>query len=159
MQSFCHDTWTRILGYTVGPQQEFIDGDMSLWRICLRVETVSKSVRQTVHPVIFHMHELSQTRKLQILFWKTEHEITMHLNTQLWSVDNCDCAMRKCSQKTGLFVPWGDRGEYYEGNERSYNGTQSFEDELSGSSVWGSHRIDDLIKSNGPHLVVCSLGC
>ena len=161
MQSLSHGAWTLILDYTVGFHKDYTDGDLSLWRNCLRVEVVCKRVRQDIHPKIVQMQEIGPTRKLLVLGWKTKHEIRMEVDIkQRWSVGNCDCAMRKCKQKTGIFLPWlQGRGENYTGTERSYCGPISIRGERAMSSLYGPGRIDDLISKKGPHLVVCSLGC
>ena len=136
---------------------------MSSWRSCLRVETVSKAVRQHIHPCIAQM-QFSHPRHFLILAWKMRREIRMEvdveqLDSKPWSLNSPKCAMRKCNQRTGIFVPWNaGRANDHPGSS-SYSGPLATRGETAGCSINGSFRIDDWINERGPHLVVCSFRC
>ena len=116
-----------------------------------------------VNPCIAQM-QLSHARRLLILAWKMRRVIRMEVNVEQlhstpWSLDNRGCAMRKCKQKTGIFVPWHAGGNIYHTGSRSYSGPLATRGETSTSSIDGPARIEDWINEKGPHLVVCSFGC
>ena len=76
MQRLPVEAWTAILCITAGPLDDLdeitgAEGHVSSWRTCLRVEVVSKGVRQHVHPCIAQM-QVSHPRQLLILAWKIE---------------------------------------------------------------------------------------
>ena len=114
MLSLPFEAWTAILCHTAGPlddldEMKAAEGDVSSWRTCLRVEIVSKGVRQKVNPCIAQM-QLSHPRQLLILGWKMRRVIGMEVNVEQlhsepWSLDNRGCAMRKCKQKNRQICP------------------------------------------------------
>ena len=168
MQRLPMEAWTAILCITAGPLDDLdemtgAEGDVSSWRTCLCVEIVSKGVRQHVHPCIVQM-QVCHPRQLLILAWKMRREIKMEvdveqLDSKPWSLDSRKCAMRKCNQRTGIFVPWHAGNGIYHPGSSSYSGPLSTRGEAAMCSVNGSCRIDDWINERGPHLVVCSPGC
>ena len=168
MQRLPMEAWTAILCITAGPLDDLdemtgAEGDVSSWRTCLCVEIVSKGVRQHVHPCIVQM-QVCHPRQLLILAWKMRREIKMEvdveqLDSKPWSLDSRKCAMRKCNQRTGIFVPWHAGNDEYHTGDSSYSGPLSTRGETSMCSIYGPGRIDDYINGRGPHLVVCSFGC
>jgi len=168
MQRLPVEAWTAILCITAGPLDDLdemtgAEGDVSSWRTCLCVEIVSKGVRQHVHPCIVQM-QVCHPRQLLILAWKMRREIKMEvdveqLDSKPWSLDSRKCAMRKCNQRTGIFVPWHAGNDEYHRGSSSYSGPLSTRGEASMCSIYGPCRIDDWINGRGPHLVVCSFGC
>ena len=168
MQRLPVEAWTAILCITAGPLDDLdemtgAEGDVASWRTCLCVEIVSKGVRQHVHPCIAQML-VSHPRQLLILAWKMRREIKMEvdveqLDSKPWSLDNSKCAMRKCNQRTGIFVPWHAGHDIYHPGNSSYSGPLATRGETAMSSINGSFRIDYLINERGPYLIVCSFGC
>ena len=168
MQRLPVEAWTEILCITAGPLDDLdemtgAEGDVSSWRTCLRVEIVSKGVRQHVHPCIAQM-QVSHPRQLLILAWKMRREIRMEvdveqLDSKPWSLNSPKCAMRKCNQRTGIFVPWHEGHDIYHPGSSSYSGPLATRGETAMSSINGPGRIDDWIHEKGPHLVVCSFRC
>ena len=148
MQRLPVEAWTAILCITAGPLDDLdemtgAEGDVSSWRTCLCVEIVSKGVRQHVHPCIVQM-QVCHPRQLLILAWKMRREIKMEvdveqLDSKPWSLDSRKCAMRKCNQRTGIFVPWHAGNGIYHPGSSSYRGRV-----LSATNfINGSCRIDD----------------
>ena len=168
MQRLPVEAWNEILCITAGPLDDLnemtgAESDVASWRTCLCVEIVSKGVRQHVHPCIAQML-VSHPRQLLILAWKMRREIKMEvdveqLDSKPWSLDNRKCAMRKCNQRTGIFVPWHAGRDVYHPGYSSYNGPLSTRGEMAMSSINGSFRIDYCIAERGLYLVVCSFGC
>ena len=168
MQRLPVEAWTSILCIIVGPLDDLdeitgAEGNVSSWRSCLRVETVSKAVRQHIHPCIAQM-QFSHPRHFLILAWKMRREISMvvaveQLDSKLWSLKSPKCAMRKCNQRTGIFVPWHEGNDLYHPGSSSYSGPLATRGERAMCSINGPGRIDDRINEKGPHLVVCSFGC
>ena len=164
MQRLPVEAWTAILCITAGPLDDLdemtgAEGDVSSWRTCLCVEIVSKGVRQHVHPCIVQM-QVCHPRQLLILAWKMRREIKMEvdveqLDSKPWSLDSRKCAMHKCNQRTGIFVPWHAGNGIYHPGSSSYRGPVLTYINFN----LGSCRIDDWINERGPHLVVCSFGC
>ena len=134
MQCLPVEAWTSILCITAGPLDDLdeikeAEGHVSSWRTCLRVEIVSKGVWQHVHPCIAQM-QVSHPRQLLILAWKMRREIRMEvdveqLDSKSWSLNSPKCAMRKCNQRTGIFVPW------YAGNDTYHPGSSSYRGPLA----------------------------
>ena len=157
MQCLPVEAWTSILCIIVGPLDDLdeitgAEGNVSSWRSCLRVETVSKAVRQHIHPCITQMQ------------FNLRSEIRMEVDvdqfdSKSWSLNSPKCAMRKCNQRTGIFVPWHAGHDIYHPGSSSYSGPLATRGETAMCSINGSFRIDDWINKRGPHLVVCSFGC
>ena len=157
MQCLPEEAWISILCIIVGPLDDLdeitgAEGNVSSWRSCLRVETVSKAVRQHIHPCIAQM-QVSLRREIRM-----EVDVEQ-LDSKPWSLNSPKCAMRKCNQRTGIFVPWNaGRANDHPGSS-SYSGPLATRGETAGCSINGSFRIDDWINERGPHLVVCSFRC
>ena len=157
MQCLPVEAWTSILCIIVGPLDDLdeitgAEGDVSSWRSCLRVETVSKAVSQHIHPCIAQM-QLSLRREIRMVVDVEQ------FHSKSWSLNSPKCAMRKCNQRTGIFVPWHEGHDIYHTGFPRYSGPLSTRGEMSMCSINGPERIDNLINGKGPHLVVCSFGC
>ena len=147
------DIGTRIIVGSLDDLDEITGAeDVSSWRSCLRVETVSKAVRQHIHPCIAQM-QLSLRREIRM---QVDVE---QFDSKSWSLNSSKCAMRKCNQRTGIFVPWHEGHDVYHPGSSSYSGPLATRGERAMCSINGPGRIDDRINEKGPHLVVCSFGC
>ena len=157
MQCLPVEAWSSILCIIVGSLDDLdeitgAEGNVSSWRSCLRVETVSKAVRQHIHPCIAQI-QLSLRREIRMVVDVEQFD------SKSWSLNSPKCAMRKCNQRTGIFVPWHEGHDIYHTGFPRYSGPLSTRGEMSMCSINGPEKIDNLINEKGPHLVVCSFGC
>ena len=138
MQCLPVEAWTSILCIIVGRLDDLdeitgAEGNVSSWRSCLRVETVSKAVRQHIHPCIAQM-QLSLRREIRMVVDVEQFD------SKSWSLNSPKCAMRKCNQRTGIFVPWQDGHDLCHPGSSSYSGPLATWGETAMCSINGSDR-------------------
>ena len=168
MNTLSSESCNAILLYVAGTLDDIeqvmkIQKHPGSWRCCLRLTVASQGIRGHVEPWIMTKKE---TPALRLLIRRWEDMPLIHnilrvrqLGSGRWRTDTRECAIRSCQQQTGSFVPWQGWNGLYGPPEASYKGALAIEGEFAECSVDGQGTIDEWISSQGPHLVVCSVGC